>query len=241
MTNKNIEKVIEIYRRSSINIVKASFEGIDNSKGKIKIKQIYLDILKSRTDRSIGLQNPEQYFINKDFIDQFFQIKAYYGVKTSNYDSNEFLNQIFITEFVFEIKSNIDLQYETAIDHKEIISRWNLVNFMIGTPNSKSTVDSPKRLNIKVKKFSIEFVSEENYNKIISQSFINKNADVTAHAKIVTAFRDMNKIEKIFKDVCILLSFANCNWIVPFSKNIYQDEKIIMTTFFPITNYSLVV
>jgi hypothetical protein len=214
----------DILEKQKSTPVYATFSGEDSEGVNISIDKMVLN----ETNFSANTTTTDpKYIIHHDLLLSIFS-KIGKTLFAAEIASQNFLN---IVRLEFIMLSNIRIQYRKLSDDESVRIRWGLANFYFGSEGGQDRffADGEDVFSLNVSGNHLEIKKVPDYSNILSQLKFNNNVNVTCEAHIDTEYSKLADFKTTLDHICMLVSFADCNWVTPLYTDIYKDDKIAET------------
>jgi len=137
--------------------------------------------------------------------------------------------------FEFYPWAPVRIEHEQMPNRLQVEYRFGLTNFLfIGTQYvTKANGRFPGRIPLNVRGHDFCLESLEWYNDLTRRLAEGRSVEVTAHLMTTAPVADKGLIMEICEDLCVLLSFATCNWVTPLYEDRFLDNRLVTTTLLP--------
>lgn len=230
LDNINLKDVLKIQSADN-ELNQASFQGRTATKGDISIKDITLTKIHFSSPYLGNEYDFEKYMLEYNKLKELFLAinKETHELNLSNIVY--FTNRNFIVIFEFLINTEIQINYDYPNNNEFITSKWSLTNFRFGPDVDDILKPFPFlcSFNIKTDLINFEFQRKYEYYEIIKQCSQNHINSVTCNVKVVALKKNLFFVKQKLDKICMILSFANGNWIVPVFNDTFKNKKLIQT------------
>jgi hypothetical protein len=129
----------------------------------------------------------------------------------------------------------VQIEYQQVSADQKVEYRIGLSNLVfIGTQGIAGHGGSfPGRIGLRIAGQNISLESLQWYNDVIKRLDGGLGIDVTAHLVTTDLLGNRNPVRQICDDLCVLLSFATCNWVSPLYEDYFLNGQKIATTLLP--------
>ena len=116
---------------------------------------------------------------------------------------------------------------------------WSLINFSYGSDDDTLITVTPNldSFIINLEEYKFNFEKRPDYLEVKKQSSNNNNSDITVFATLVTNQREILSARETLKSVCMLLSLASCNWVVPIFEDVRNGGKLYQSILYNHKSY----
>jgi len=230
VTNDNCNTILDLLLNEKVHY--ASFEGIHAKNGKIKIDKLALDG-GNINGSSLNMSQRDKYLIREDLLRKILSLNG------ADEYLEQFRNTVFTSRLRFLVMSQVVIDYEKCKDSDIITSVSSLSNFQFGSSeyNSSSMFSKIEEFSVTIDKVDIQFERKPDYPKIISQCSFNRNSHVTSIATMDLENAKTDSAINLLNKICMLLSFSNCNWIIPLYTDYFRKGNVIRTIFYKNKTY----
>jgi len=129
----------------------------------------------------------------------------------------------------------VEIEYQQVSVDQKVEYRIGLSNLVfLGTHSiAKHAGKSPSRIDVRIAEQDIFLESSDWYYDLTKRLEDGPGIDVTAHLVTTDLLGNRSLVRQICNDLCVLLSFATCNWISPLYEDCFLDGQRIVTTLLP--------
>jgi hypothetical protein len=129
----------------------------------------------------------------------------------------------------------VQIEYQQVSADQKVEYRIGLSNLVfLGTHRIAGHAGrSPSRIGLIIADQDIFLESLDWYYNLTERLEGGLGIDVTAHLVASNSLKNRNLVRQLCDDLCVLLSFATCNWVSPLYEDYFLDNRLVATTLLP--------
>jgi len=146
-------------------------------------------------------------------------------------------DQSGLTRFAFEFLplESVQIQYQQVSANSQVEYRMGLANLLfIGTQRIGGSAGRHRgRIDLRLAGQDIALDSLEWYGSLGNRLADSRGIEVTSHLVTADLMSNRDRVKQKCDDLCVLLSFATCNWVAPLYEDIFLNGQKVSSTLLP--------
>ena len=133
----------------------------------------------------------------------------------------------------------VKIEYQHVTSTQRVQYEIGLSNLVFtGTQLIRRREESyPGRIDLRIAEQDISLESLEWHNDLVKSLDDIPGINVTSHLVTTNQLSNADLVRQICDDLCVLLSFATCNWITPLYEDCFLNGHQVITTLLPYSTF----